>query len=962
MAEADVLAAIEANRLLLVSLSGTVVEGTPQNMIATADTVIDGVNVQTDGATLGGVASTFASTYTDDGVYFSFAPDGGAIATIDGIPGLGSFAYLTIPCGNKRATQVTVNGGMKGNGRWTNIYAYNYQTSAWDLLTDALTRIKGAVTPVDANYTRALLSAHQKNLDPADGEVKIGFGTPSVTTADRIKIDEILVQASAAGATANEIAQAVWDQNKDSLYAGHIHVDTVSGVAGTIDGYSGLPYRPVTTFADAKTLSTDTGIKSLWVKPGSDLELTSSAASMSFNGFGYKLQLGGQDMSYATINGCEFITGTATSPTWEMFIRECQLDTCTLGEVDIHDSHITDVLTLGAVTSYLIEGCTGVPIGTPGIDFDSKASIAVVGRMSGQMTIWNMKAGSTLILDGNCDLTIDASCTAGDIYLSGAIALTNNGTSTMHVDGQLSRSGIVSEVWSEKLNSLYGGSIHIDTVNGVAGTTAGYNGLPYRPVASWADAKTLATSTGIKYIYVEPGSNLTLTSSAASLSIDGMGYKLALGGQDLSFTTIRGCEQLTGTSVSTTFSCFIKDCQIGACTFGEADFINCHLKGRLKAGSASAWLLQNCTASADSSVIIDFNSKAHFVTATNMTGSMFVYNMVDASWMFLSGDVETGLEVNDTSGAIYAQGSVTFTGATGGTEIFKSATVIDRVDTLHDFDPAADTVARVTLVDTVTELTEAVPGITPAQVKSEVEDALDEYDPPTRAELTSDKETITTAISNLNDFNPSSDTVARVTLVDTTTTASNMVAAAPDTTQIQAACASAVAAYDPPTRAELSADVLDIMDRLGSVDVDDFESIITLILSVKSTVEAVEYPSVTLVTPVAASGEITIYQSDDYTVGSGRPIVVAVADSDHSMRLDDPASIVLMKTLETVWTGASTSTVAGYNCTFAPTGNQTDDLVSLAQPYEIEAQLPDSSIITLTRGTMILVPDIPMVP
>jgi len=68
------------------------------------------------------------------------------------------------------------------------------------------------------------------------------------------------------------------------------------------------------------------------------------------------------------------------------------------------------------------------------------------------------------------------------------------------------------------------------------------------------------------------------------------------------------------------------------------------------------------------------------------------------------------------------------------------------------------------------------------EIQSECKDALDAYDPPTRTELTTDKNSIITEINAnetkidaLNDFDPSSDVVAHVTLVDTTTTNTDMV-------------------------------------------------------------------------------------------------------------------------------------------------------------------------------------------
>ena len=77
------------------------------------------------------------------------------------------------------------------------------------------------------------------------------------------------------------------------------------------------------------------------------------------------------------------------------------------------------------------------------------------------------------------------------------------------------------------------------------------------------------------------------------------------------------------------------------------------------------------------------------------------------------------------------------------------------IASLNDFNPATDTVARVTLVDTTTANTD-MRGTDNANT------------------IAPDNSAIAAAIASLNDFDPATDTVARVTLVDTTTTNTDM--------------------------------------------------------------------------------------------------------------------------------------------------------------------------------------------
>ena len=107
------------------------------------------------------------------------------------------------------------------------------------------------------------------------------------------------------------------------------------------------------------------------------------------------------------------------------------------------------------------------------------------------------------------------------------------------------------------------------------------------------------------------------------------------------------------------------------------------------------------------------------------------------------------------------------------------------IDALNDFDPTTDVVARVTLVDTTTTNTDMV-DVSGLALEASVQalndiSASDVYTLFTTGsnadQFKADTTLLATAasISALNDFDPAVDVVARVTLVDTTTTNTDMV-------------------------------------------------------------------------------------------------------------------------------------------------------------------------------------------
>lgn len=107
-----------------------------------------------------------------------------------------------------------------------------------------------------------------------------------------------------------------------------------------------------------------------------------------------------------------------------------------------------------------------------------------------------------------------------------------------------------------------GRRIYIDTVNGTAGTVPCENGTVNRPVASWADAKTLATTLGYNEFYVVGGSTLTLSSSAADYNFDGENYAFYPNGENIGGTVVRNATVSMSVSSATTAGTKLIACRI----------------------------------------------------------------------------------------------------------------------------------------------------------------------------------------------------------------------------------------------------------------------------------------------------------------------------------------------------------------------------------------------------------------
>jgi len=208
-------------------------------------------------------------------------------------------------------------------------------------------------------------------------------------------------------------------------------------------------------------------------------------------------------------------------------------------------------------------------------------------------------------------------------------------------------------------------------------------------------------------------------------------------------------------------------------------------------------------------------------------------------------------------------------------------------------------------------------------------------------------------------FDPATDVIDHVALVDTTTDLTNApdLAAVQDVTdKIDTALEADGPVYKFTANALEEVPAVDISGLSVAVDLDPVVDAVNL------AVAALQGADVTIISPVAANGTITIYAGDDYAADHGREIAFAVADATHALALAAAGTETRLKCTQATWDSASvTSTTDGYVVTFEPTHDQTAALSHRSQPYELEATLADGGVVTLATGGITLTKDIPEV-
>ncbi len=84
------------------------------------------------------------------------------------------------------------------------------------------------------------------------------------------------------------------------------------------------------------------------------------------------------------------------------------------------------------------------------------------------------------------------------------------------------------------------GAVWIDTVNGLDSAVSYVAGMADVPCKTWTNSKTLLSALGLSRIQVVNGSDITLDESSANLHLEGEGWMLALGNQNITSTYFKG--------------------------------------------------------------------------------------------------------------------------------------------------------------------------------------------------------------------------------------------------------------------------------------------------------------------------------------------------------------------------------------------------------------------------------------
>lgn len=305
-----------------------------------------------------------------------------------------------------------------------------------------------------SDNTLVVSSDNMVEITPGAGDG--GFYKYDFTAFDPAERYAFVIDAGAGATVDARFNFGAIEEDTDPLntqYLGSVWLDATNGSAGTTVGEHGTPQNPVTTLADALTLATAIGVRSLVVIDGA-LTLTAPLTEFLVElRDGASLALGG-----FSVDNSEFRGGTLTGVmTGTVVVRDAVLDGVSglLGEA--RNCGLNGTLTLAAGET-LFDRCASAEPGAarPTLDFVGAGRTCNIRGYSGGLQIDTMVNADNLcgidFIAGQ--LIVDATCALGTLVVSGIVTVTDNSTgTTVDITGVVSPLAVENAVWDTVLAS-----------------------------------------------------------------------------------------------------------------------------------------------------------------------------------------------------------------------------------------------------------------------------------------------------------------------------------------------------------------------------------------------------------------------------------------------------------------------------------------------------------------------------
>lgn len=281
------------------------------------------------------------------------------------------------------------------------------------------------------NGTTLDTTIHHNAIHNAGGwGINIGASSTDALIHDNVFGNNASGNITDAGTTTIQVNNEQWAKQSLQVYGNFaVHIDTVGGTAGSVEGINGRRGNPVDNLADAVTLAAGLGVAQYHLHGGSAVTLVSAHQNWMFRGQnGASVDAGGQNISGSHFE-CLTLTGDADGN--DITARYCKLQSLTNLIGTFEFCMLVDNVTVTAGDHYFFLCASAVAgTATPYVDVDgddtNARNVNLRGFMGG-IELRNQTSTDSTSYDCLAgQLIVASSCTGGVAAIRGSVDVTDN--------------------------------------------------------------------------------------------------------------------------------------------------------------------------------------------------------------------------------------------------------------------------------------------------------------------------------------------------------------------------------------------------------------------------------------------------------------------------------------------------------------------------------------------------------
>lgn len=348
--------------------------------------------------TMGTETLTYLVTIPLDGVTHDVAPDGGVL----------DFYYEFNVGGGRTGSLIDWHGYVNGNNDVVDVFAWDWIATTWSQIGSIDGSPGSTIEPKSFKISTA-----QTGLGANAGTVRIRFESSGGDVITKIATDQILCSFAVTSQSVGYANGAIW-------------YDDTAANTNTVPFVDGVADNPVSTWAAVLSLLSSIGLNRVETAGGSAVVLTGNSDKLELLGHHWDLDMGGQSLDDAVIEGAHVVGAQGGSGIVSML--RCHIGAVTGLRAELQESQLEGAIALAGDTTFFHCGSNVAGDAAPSLTFSGLGTTEVSFRLySGGIELKAMEAGDTVSFDcPTGHIIYNANCNGGSVTRRGLHNRTDN--------------------------------------------------------------------------------------------------------------------------------------------------------------------------------------------------------------------------------------------------------------------------------------------------------------------------------------------------------------------------------------------------------------------------------------------------------------------------------------------------------------------------------------------------------